>query len=198
MASPDWPAPAALLALHARLLTPDRTATADFASAVLAPLVADLRVAHPQVDDDVRQTAAADAVCSVLRDPAVYDPRRRTVAGFLRMAAEGDLRNALKKEARHHRRRESADCVEVPAPGGNDDAGGDPPAAGRPDVRAVLAGLSAADRKAVELMADGVRETAAFAAVFDLTHLPPDRQRAEVKRHKDRIKKHLARARGEP
>ncbi len=50
------------------------------------------------------------------------------------------------------------------------------------------------DRKLVELMMDGVRETSAFAAVLGIVHLSDKDQRKAVKQHKDRLKKAIQRA----
>jgi hypothetical protein len=55
--------------------------------------------------------------------------------------------------------------------------------------------LSAEDRAVVELMGEGVRETAAYAEVLGITHLPADQQRVTVKRVKDRLTRQLERMR---
>jgi len=49
------------------------------------------------------------------------------------------------------------------------------------------------DRDILTLWLDGVKDNAAFATVLNVTHLPLDRQRVEVKRHKDRILRFLRR-----
>src|SRR5690349_13321648 len=98
MATIDWPPADALAELHRRLTTPDPVASADFAAAVIEPLTAYLRTTHPAIDDDLRVTAAGDAVLSVIHNPAVFNPARGGLAGFLRMAANGDLRNLLARE----------------------------------------------------------------------------------------------------
>jgi hypothetical protein len=49
------------------------------------------------------------------------------------------------------------------------------------------------DKEILALRLQGVRETAAFARVLGITHLPLERQRQEAKRHKDRISRLLHR-----
>jgi hypothetical protein len=49
------------------------------------------------------------------------------------------------------------------------------------------------DKEILRLKLDGVRDTARFARVLKITHLPIDRQREEVRRHKDRIIRFLRR-----
>jgi hypothetical protein len=52
---------------------------------------------------------------------------------------------------------------------------------------------SETDRQIVLLMMDGVRDTREFAEVLGITQLSEERQKAEVKRNKDRIKAALKR-----
>jgi RNA polymerase sigma-70 factor, ECF subfamily len=63
-------------------------------------------------------------------------------------------------------------------------------------ARQALGELSEVDRRLLGLMANGVRETSAYAAVLGISHLPAELQRKAVKRHKDRLKKRLERLGG--
>ena len=47
----------------------------------------------------------------------------------------------------------------------------------------------------IELMGEGVRDTASYADVLGISHLPLDEQRAAVKREKDRLSGQLERLR---
>jgi hypothetical protein len=90
-------------ALHARMLAGDRTASTEVHDRYNPVLVKHLRVFCasknlPKVDDDVLVDAAVDALMSYLLKPERYDPSRgKTLAGYLKMAAIGDLKNHLTK-----------------------------------------------------------------------------------------------------
>ncbi len=196
--STPWPDPDPAADLHRRLCADDPVAPADLAAAFLGPLYEHLRRTHPGVDDHLALTAAEDAVLAVIRRPAVYDPARGDLEAFLRMAARGDLANALARERRHAARRDDRDCVELPADGGNTFAEDDLPSFDDPGLGAVIAGLTETERRVFELMRAGERSTAASAKALGVAHLPADEQARAVKRVKDRIIARLKRARGEP
>jgi hypothetical protein len=63
---------------------------------------------------------------------------------------------------------------------------------------AVREGLTEPDQRCFDLMRDGEKHTAVFAAAAGFSDLPPDEQAREVKRVKDRIKKRIQRAGGAP
>ncbi len=199
--SDSWPEAEAVAALFQRLRTGDPLARSDFIHATLDPLLHHLRRWRRDADEHACLTAAEDAILALLRNTGIYDPAGRTLIGFLRMSAEGDLRHELAKEARHHRNRDSAECVElVPDDGNNspDERADDLPSFDDPAVAAELASFTATKRAVFELMREGERATPAFAAVLGIVHLSADEQSREVKRVKDRIIKRLQRAGGKP
>src|SRR5947209_12676078 len=100
------------LRLHRDLCNKIATAPHDFAAAFLPPLLAWLEQRHRQVDQHLRQDAAHTAIVSFVKNPTGYDPSGLDVAGYLRMSAQGDLRNVLQREARHRRGRVSWKVVE--------------------------------------------------------------------------------------
>jgi hypothetical protein len=195
---PDsWPEADELAALHQHLCARDVLAVSDFLAAVLEPLVCHLRRWRPGTDEHACLTAAEDAALALVRNPALYDPAKRTLKGFLCMAAERDLLNELQKEARHHRNRNHPDCVELapdgrnPLPGGTED---DLPSFDDPRLAAEIARFTPAERAVFELMRAGERSTTAYVSVLGIGHLTKDEQEREVKRAKDRITKRLQRA----
>jgi DNA-directed RNA polymerase specialized sigma24 family protein len=199
MAVPDWPVPDAAADLYARLTAGDRVASADLAAAFLVPLVEYLRAAFPRVDDHVRVTAAEDALLSLFRDPTVFDPARGGLATFLRMAARGDLSNALRKERKHQIRRAEQDCVELAAADGNtsrDDE--DQPSFDDPDLAAVIAALSDDERRLFDLMRDGEKRTPVLAEALGVADRPFAEQQHEVWRVRERIMRRFKRAKGGP
>jgi len=192
-----WPSTGEAAELLSRLMSPDRLATAAFADAYLELLITHLRAKHPNADDHVRCSAASDALISLFKNPARYDPTRGSLAVYLRMSVVGDMRNLLKCERRHHDRRENWDSVELDADARNseDEADEDDlPAFDHPALASVIAAFTVAELAAFKLMRDGVRRTEVFADVLGLGHLSAGDQTTQVKRIKDRIIVRLRRA----
>lgn len=194
------------LCLHERLVEQDSAAPYDIFTAYLDPLTAWLDGRHADASPDFRAEAAHLALISYVCDPATYKPNRGTLAVYLRVAAQGDLRNLLRREARHHEGRKSWEDVEH-SPGGGKYLGRDDDPSLRlriaeetrtardPAVADVLGGCSAAERRVLELMLGGERRTAVFAEVLGLLARSKAEQRREVKRTKDCLKQRMKRAR---
>jgi RNA polymerase sigma-70 factor, ECF subfamily len=197
------PSPSPGLLLHQRLLAGDVTAPAEIADTYLSELVAYLERRYPAVDDPhLPSEAAIDALYSYLQRPKQYNPEKTGLDTYLRMAAEGDLLNALQKQARERQRQGGEQVVELDAPGAEYkvEAATGPTVEEQVDARLspVWPKIEAlvpnpVDKEIVRLMMEKVRKTAVFASVLGITHLPLDKQLQEVKRHKDRIKKRLKR-----
>ena len=106
------------LCLYRRLLERDPVAPADFAVAFLKPLIAWLQRTNPSVDPMACEEAAGEAIIRFLNDPTKYDPQRLGMEAFLRMAAQRDLQNLLRKERRHQKNRRDWKVVEQASPDG--------------------------------------------------------------------------------
>lgn len=193
--SPGWPEPDELGALLQRIREGDRVAPSDFIVAVLDPLVAHLGKWKSREDEHLYQTAAEDAILAFLRNPSSYNPEKSNLISYLRMAAERDLLNALAKELRHHRNRDSLDCVELPAAAGKNSED-DLRSFDDPEIAAVVATFTDAERAVLELMKARERRTAAYAPLLGVQNLSVVEQEREVKKVKDRITKRLERAGG--
>ena len=179
--------------IHERLLSEDPTAPAELVEEALGPLTRFLEKKYPRLNDPTFVAdAVTDAVIEYLKKPGRFDPTRRGLFGYLKMAAERDLQNALDK---HQRRDQGAEDVEVAAAAGKIVV--EPPDVVAElhiqDVRKGVDGLfgDVKDRQMVEFILNGERSTEAFAVVLGLEGLPIGKQRSEVKRHKDRLKKRL-------
>lgn len=186
----------------------DPTAQSDLAAAYLEPLATGLRRRYPGVDASFPDTAAEEAILTLIRKPAAYQPERQTLDVYLRMSAEGDLKNLLRSEDRHRKRRADLEAVELSASQGKYlwDEDADPAnVVERAEDEAsrtitssvarneVLRGLSPTEARVFDLMQAGERQTGVYARVLGIEDWPIERQRQEVKRVKDRIKKRIAR-----
>jgi len=184
------------------LLNRDNVAQQQFAYAYLEPLVAWLGRKRPRLDEDLYQQAAEQAIMDFIHNPGAYDPVRCGLWGYLCMAALRDLLNLLKKEARHRRGRQSLDSVAESPDAGNYLGREDDPSRvlsfaeqQRAARAAVGGGLTEPERRALEVMLQGVQETPPYAEALGIAHLPDDEQARQVKRFKDRVKARGKRAR---
>ncbi len=191
--------------LYRRLLKLDPVAPADFAVAFLKPLVAWLKSTNSRVDPIACEEAADEAIVQFLKNPTEYDPDRLEVEAFLRMAAQRDLLNLLRKERRHQKHRRDWNVVEQASPDGKYLGREDDPsfslqieeAKQRQALPTALRQqLTDAEQRCWEQMQQGEKRHSVFAVILGVTQLPEDEQRREVKRVKDRLKKRQKRAGG--
>lgn len=191
------------LVLHQRLLAGDVTASAEIADTYLPELVTYMEGRNPAVDDPhLPAQAAIDALYNYLQRPEQYNPEKATLDAYLRMSAQGDLLNALEKQAREHRRQGGEQAVELDAPGAEyqieastgltvEEQVDSRISPVWPKIEALIP--DPVDLEIVRLMMEKVRKTSAFASILGITHLSSEEQEQQVKRHKDRLKKRLKR-----
>ena len=188
--------------IHKRLCEGDSTASAELAEGVMEALVERLSYKYPNLSDtDLPFEAATDALMDYIKRPEQFDPTQRGLFGFLVMAAEGDLKNALARIDRRRDKEIQLEPVEVDELGGNTRNRTDE-LEGKIDSERMQDALDTLfddpkDRAVVKLIMEGERATEVFAQVLELEALSEDQQRTEVKRNKDRIKKRLQRHRGD-
>lgn len=188
--------------LHRLLLNGDPTASARIVERYLDRLIERLSARFPNVPDLV-EDAVSQALTAYVMNPQIYNPNLSPLFSFLFMAAKRDLLNLLAAE----KRRLKHEVVELEADVALDEPGTEYLADERANperldldqdelearIQRVLP--DPRDRELLKLMMDGERRTEAFAQILGITSLPLAEQRAVVKRHKDRIKQRLRRAR---
>lgn len=189
-------------ALHAHVLAGDVTASAEIAELFFPPVLELLRRRYPRLDDPhLVDTAVADAFVSYLNRPEQYDPARLPLATYLRMSADGDVRNLLKKALNQKILLGLEQVVEL------EDGWVEYQLADDLDLEnAVIASTdpiwqkladllpTPIDQELLLLILDRVRETEVYAKLLDISDRPAEEQAAIVKRHKDRVKKMVQRA----
>lgn len=198
--------------IHDRLVRGDKVAPAELAEAMLDNLVAKLKQRFPrESDQDLFVDAAIEAVMSYIKNPMQFDPDRRSLKGFLVMAADGDFRNLRDKRGRFRVHETSVEDVEESASGRNkkihtrvdsDGVGPLSEAIHREDEEAYRRFLDEmfvdqVDRLLADLVLSNERSTNRFSEVLGIQDEPIERQRKIVKKHKDRIKKRLERLRSD-
>jgi hypothetical protein len=207
----DEPDQEHLLRLHDELVNGERTAPARMANLVLEPLVRRVRQGVSGIDEPQVRSTCCQTLARYLRSPEIYEPNRGPLIAWLVLDARGDVLNEL-TSARGRREIVDVATVELRGATGNvfteaaelrpveeealDHADPyDVPTDVLASIREHAAALSPEDAAMIELMGEGVRETAAYAEVLGITHLPAQEQQAAVKREKDRLTRQLERLR---
>jgi hypothetical protein len=188
--------------IHERLLADDPTASAELAENVLDQLVKSLTLKHRNINDkDIIYDAATEALISYIKNPKQFNPAKRGLLGYLKMAAEGDLRNILAKIKRRGQREILSNNVELTLYGGNITIGKgliDESLDTRRELdkaRKIINKLfhDLKDRKMMLLILQGERSTKEFSKILGITNKSIQEQRKIVKRNKDRLKKIMQR-----
>jgi RNA polymerase sigma factor (sigma-70 family) len=191
--------------IHERLLSRHVTAPAEFAEAYLPIIVLHLKKKFPKVSDRAfLEESAAEAILGFSKSPHTYDPTKLSLSSFLKMAAERDLFNLLRRERPHIEKEILSDDVEQTVQARNTQYDGslrytiEEQLVGDIDRDSARRTLEAhfrnpRDRKLLELMRSGERSTTAFAEVLGISALTNKEQKIVVKQHKDRITKEIER-----
>jgi DNA-binding CsgD family transcriptional regulator len=206
-ANQDWPTDEAAEDLYTRLREGDPVAPADLAEAYFQPLINTLARSNPGIDAHLCYEAAGEAILVLIKNPKSYQPTRGTLDLYLRMSAQGDLRNLLEKERRHRRRRATFEVVELSHQNRNvgQEDSNDPAVIVERQMDEAVANtltlppsgtvsFTSQEAEVLALMRQGERRTLEFARVLGISELPAEQQRREVKRVKDRIKRRVERA----
>ncbi|WDF54336.1 hypothetical protein [Mucilaginibacter sp. KACC 22063] len=153
-------------------------------------------------DDAQLYDAVNQAFFGYHRNPGTFDPEKSTLQRFLEIAAERDLKNILEKEARHGKKKNLPDDVELEEKFWNsivkEQQQPENLLIKKETINLIDLELanhfdSTTDRVLASMIIAGERETRAYAAVLQISELTAAEQQDEVKRVKDRIKKVLER-----
>ncbi len=195
--------PTHLLVLHRRLLAGDRTAPEEVASLLLVPLVREISHKFPQTDEQIIWDGASDAVLDYCARPHQFDESRGVpLDRFLQGAAWRNVANLLRGETRRKAREEKAGqdyiepAVELDPVVGNLLQREEKVQHQRQWAELMRTLQNPKDQQILALRLQGERRTEVFTKILEITHLPTEAQRREVKRAKDRIDKMLRRHTG--
>ncbi len=189
-----WPDETEEEQLVTQLRSHDPTAREALAVRFLPLLIQFLARTLSDIEPELRDTAAEDAILAFVQHPDGFDATRARLGAYLRMAARRDLLNALERE-RRARRGIPLGSVEEPTDHRNETCA-DEFAWNHPVLAAEVAALNADEKVTLDLMRSGVRRTDTFVARLGLGHLSVQEQVLAIKRLKDRVKRRLTRALG--
>ncbi|MCI0457637.1 MAG: hypothetical protein L0Z62_11755 [Gemmataceae bacterium] len=196
---PDPPEQDTFQTLHERLLRGDRLASEELVRLMLPALQEEIVRRFPRVDEQLVSDGVIDALLDYCASPQQFDATQDVpLDRFLATAAWRNVDNLRIGERRRKERERKAGSKKREA-----DVALDPAARNiRREEReqceerqaAILAALDdPKDKEIMTLRLEGVRDTAPYARILNITDLPVERQREEVKRHKDRITRFLRR-----
>jgi len=187
-----FPALAAELELHERVLQEDPVAPAEVFRDFMEPVLRIL-MEEDRCNADDAHDSAIDALFAYLRAPERYDRRRARLSTYLIHAARRRAMDRRRSsEARTRREREFAVTVDLRSRNPKDvmDAAVE---AGQAAELLETVKLSERERQFLGLILQGESSTERLAEVLGKASLPEDERRREVKRHRDRLMKQLER-----
>ncbi len=141
-----------------------------------------------------------DTFLKYFRDPGRYDPEKQTLERFLIMDAEGDLKNEWEKYKRQTKN--ILRSVELEEKNGNSikDEELDPidNLINKEDIEILYKKLKIlfandTDIEIAQLMLAGERRSSEYAKLLGIENRPPEEQKQEIKKQKDRIDKVIRR-----
>lgn len=190
-----------LLLLHTRLSDGNRIASEELVCLLLDPLSSEIARKFPNTDMQLISDGVTDALLEYCTDPNKFDPSRAVpLDRFLAQAAWRNVANIVRGEQRRKAREIKAstsapaeELVELDVAAGN--LLQDQERRRQRQARELLQMVeNLVDKRILELRLAGERRTEEFARVMNISHLPKEHQRREVKRAKDRIDKFLVRS----
>lgn len=193
------------VSLYNRLLANDPTASSELAEGFLTPLIHWLQKQNRRIAPELVCQAAEDAILNLIRKPSTFDPGKNlTLEKYLRMSAQGDLRNVLAKEKRKQGQEISWNVVELSDQRGKYLGKEDDPSLplqvaekmeelGQVVSAQIRQGLTEPELRVLDLMLQGERRTIRFAEAYGIAHLEPADQKRQIKRVKDKLQKRLDR-----
>jgi len=189
-----------LLLLHTRLSDGNRIASEELVCLLLDPLSNEIARKFPNTDMQLISDGVTDALLEYCTDPNKFDPSRGVpLDRFLAQAAWRNVANIVRGEQRRKAREIKAssapaeELVELDVTAGN--LLQEQERRRQRQARELMQMVeNLVDKRILELRLAGERRTEEFARVMNISHLPKERQRREVKRAKDRIDKFLERS----
>jgi DNA-directed RNA polymerase specialized sigma24 family protein len=191
-------------AWHARALAGDETVSADIYERCYETMMQHLARQFPRLDAEEIHDAVTGVIFQYVERPQQYQPDKRSLRGYLQMAAYGDLLNLLKQRERRPRlvpfRRvahgeSDGNSEQEPEEGQEGPEGRVIADAAWEEIMRTLRDIlpDPVDRQVLELMMDGERSSTCYARVLGCSDLALDEQRRRVKQAKDRIRVRLKR-----
>jgi RNA polymerase sigma-70 factor (ECF subfamily) len=146
--------------------------------------------------------AVNEALRGYHKNPSTFNPEKYKLFTFLLVAADRDLRNILQREQKHLNRKDLPEDVELQENFWNTTIKPHSSADDAIQIEETMAAIhnfleslfpNERDITLVYMILAGERETESYSEVLEIENLTLSEQRAEVNRHKDRIKRMLER-----
>ncbi|MBZ4423221.1 RNA polymerase sigma factor [Myxococcus sp. RHSTA-1-4] len=188
----SFPTQAEELALHERVLKKDPVAPVEVFQVFMDPILAALGRKDRREREEAYD-AIIDVLYSYLNSPERYTAQKGRLSTYLTQAARNRLMDQYRSaEARHRREQEFGKVFELGARSPKESLELSVEAR-RAVLRLEQSGLQKEDRAMLGLVLQGERSTVVLAEAIGLGSMPEDDRQREVKRHRDRLMKRLAR-----
>ena len=159
-----------------------------------------LKNKYYSLDEDDIYEKVLDSIMALSEHPEKFDSKKRSLLGYIRMDAEGDVKNLLDKQKRVENK--FGKVVELhPNDGNSVQESGNPESEllqqeAEQSITSLLNRLfpDATDYELARLILSSERDAESYISILNLEHLNTTAQQAEVKRNKDRIKKMIERS----
>lgn len=189
--------------LHERLLAGDPLASTDLFDHFSVPIVRGLVSRYRTTDHELVEEAVSQSLLDYFVHPERYDASKRSLRGYLKMAAERDLLTLRQRRLRSRRNIQDATPYDLDAQAHDRWRVGDDVAdqiADEESAAALTAEMMAVvqteeERIVQELRMDGERTTAVYVAALGWHNLIPAEQQKRLYRIKDRLDQRLRRRR---
>lgn len=197
MAEPD------VGAIYQALLRGEPTASRNLVNAFSGQLYAILKHRYSVLSPEAVQDAVHDALLALITRPERFNPARGSLINYLVHIGTNKLNDQLRTFRRRARELAVGGSVELAeveanAYGGAGTEEWAAPAGAdlrSPEVEALLLEIlpDPRDRCIWEFICEGRTAVSDFAQMLEIAHLPPEDQRRQVKRHRDRVQKRVLR-----
>jgi RNA polymerase sigma-70 factor, ECF subfamily len=190
--------------LHERLLAGDPLASTDLFDHFSTPIFRGLVSRYRTTDQELVEEAVSRSLLDYFVHPERYDASKRSLRGYLNMAAERDLLTLRQRRLRSRRLIQDATAYDLDARAHHQwQSGGDVAdvvAEAESAARLTSEMLSVArtdeERIVQELRMDGERSTAVYAEALGWQALTSTDQQKQLYRIKDRLDQRLRRRKG--
>lgn len=191
--------------LHELVLKGNNLALSKLYDSLGNTILTKLKSRYPKFakqDEGLFFEAVNDAFFGYFKNPFTFDSSKSSLQRFLEIAAERDLINILSREKKHLQTRKAPQDVELEEKFWNSVTKEGKTADGQLIAKQSMQQINTElnnyfenelDIVLAKLVISGERETQVFSIALGIESLDALKQRKEVKKHKDRIKKVLLR-----
>lgn len=183
--------------LHERLVDGDHFVANEICEYLLSALSAAVAKRFPRIDNDLLSDCVTDALFEYIKRPTMFDPAKgANLEGFLIFTSIRNIQDFSKKSATYSRKKEAYSeflQIFVANDGLESNIGMSDSEIEEKSAELMSLLKSPEDQKFFEAQLNGEKDLKVFAKILGISNATTEKQKAEVKRVRDRITKTLKR-----